>query len=316
MQRIPLQEITDRTAKRRDAWWTVLLVDPLAIRLVRLVYPYRWITPNLLSLVAFVLGLGAAACFALQDRWWLVGGAVLFHLAFVIDCMDGKIARLNGTGTIFGVWFDFIFDRIRVILCTIALFGGQYAKHGDVAFIWLAAAVITIDLFRYLNGSQMGKIKSNMNHQLAEARGVTPEAPSADEEESDSDDDARKAIPPPAEGDRGAYVRFRNWLLRSRIRTHLFSGIEYEMTVFIVGPLIGFVFWTSIVAGALLLAFEALLVLRLYQLTRRFPKLLAKAEREGEQNRPATSGEGPVGEGPVGGSGAGGDVTTPLPARG
>ncbi|GLY95423.1 CDP-alcohol phosphatidyltransferase family protein [Actinoplanes sp. NBRC 103695] len=299
MQRIALQEITDRTAKRRDAWWTVLLVDPLALRLVRLVYPYRWITPNLLSLFAFVLGLGAAACFAMQDRWWLVGGALLFHLAFVIDCMDGKIARLNGTGTIFGVWFDFIFDRIRVVLCTIALFGGQYAKHDDVAYVWLAAAVITIDLFRYLNGSQMGKIKSNMTSRLAEARGVRPDLPSPDEEESDSED-ARPAMPPPAEGDTGAYVRIRNWLLRSRIRTHLFSGIEYEMTVFIVGPLIGFVFWTSIVSGVLLLAFEALLVLRLYQLTRRFPKLLAKAEREGEQARPA-AGDG--------------DVTTPTPTR-
>jgi phosphatidylglycerophosphate synthase len=28
-----------------------------------------------------------------------VAGAVLFHLSFVIDCMDGKIARLNGTGS-------------------------------------------------------------------------------------------------------------------------------------------------------------------------------------------------------------------------
>jgi hypothetical protein len=60
------------------------------------------------------------------------------------------------------------------------------------------------------------------------------------------------------------------------------------MTVFIIGPLIAAlitdgVFWTSVVACALLLAFEALLVARLYQLTRRFPAQLAKAEREREQ---------------------------------
>lgn len=297
MQRIPLQEITDRTAKRRDAWWTVLLVDPLAIRLVRLIYPYRWITPNLLSSFAFVLGLGAAACFLMQDRWWLVAGALLFHLAFVIDCMDGKIARLNGTGTIFGVWFDFIFDRVRVVICAIALFGGQYSRTGDVAWIWLAAAVIGIDFFRYLNGSQVGKIKSSLNAQLAEARGDRPDLPSADEEESDPDD-AKQEAPGPIEGEGGTYLRIRNRLLRNRIRIHLFSGIEYEMTVFIVGPLIGFVFWTSIVSGVLLLAFEALLVLRLYQLARRFPKQLAKAQAEGEAARAEAAG-------------GNGDVTTP-----
>ena len=99
-QRLTLQEIRDRTYKDRDAWWTVWLVDPVASRLVRLVAPYRWITPNRLTMTAFVFGLAAAACFAQQDRAWLVAGAVLYHLSFVIDCMDGKIARLNGTGSI------------------------------------------------------------------------------------------------------------------------------------------------------------------------------------------------------------------------
>lgn len=275
MPRIPLPEIRDRTCKQRDAWWTVILVDPLALRLVRLVYPYRWITPNLLSLFAFVLGLGAAYSFAMGDRWWLVAGAVLFHLSFVVDCMDGKIARLNGTGTIFGVWFDFIFDRLRVVLCTIALVGGQYAIDHQIRYLWLGAAIIGVDLFRYLNGSQMAKIKNSMNRQLAEARGVSEQPAQVDEE----DDGEERKSAPPAE-DASAYVRFRNYLLRGRIRTHLFSGVEYEMTVFIIGPLIGLVFWTSVVACVLLLAFEAMLVARLYLLTRRFPARLAKAERE------------------------------------
>ena len=72
----------------------------------------------------------------------------------------------------------------------------------------------------------------------------------------------------------------RNALLRHRIRIHLFSGIEFEMTVFVIGPLIGFVFWTSIVAGVLLLLFEALLVVRLWQLTGKWRADMAAAERK------------------------------------
>ncbi len=272
MQRTDLHDIRERTYKSRDAWWTVLLVDPIAVRLVRLVAPYRWITPNLLSGLAFVLGIGSAYCFAMQERWWLVAGAVLFHLSFVVDCMDGKIARLNGTGSMFGQWFDFIFDRLRVVLCAVALMGGQYDRTGDVAWVWLAAAVIGIDLFRYVNGSQMAKIKASMKAQLDEARGhVATVQVTDDEGETDE--------PVPTYAPRSPYERVRNTLLRHRIRIHLFSGIEFEMTVFIIGPLIGFVFWTSIVAGALLLVFEALLVFRLAQLIGRWKRDMAGARR-------------------------------------
>ncbi len=273
MQRTDLQDIRERTYKSRDAWWTVLLVDPVAVHLVRLVAPYRWITPNLLSGLAFVLGLGAAACFALQDRWWLVAGAALFHLSFVVDCMDGKVARLNGTGSMFGQWFDFIFDRLRVVLCAVALMGGQYARTGDVAWVWLAAGVIGLDLFRYVNGSQMGKIKNSMRAQLDEARGRLATVQPVDDE-GETDDPVSTQAP------RSAYERIRNALLRHRIRIHLFRGIEFEMTVFVIGPLIGPVFWTSIAAGVLLLAFEALLVLRLWQLINRWKRDMVKAERE------------------------------------
>ena len=130
--RFTLDEVRAQTYKSRDAWWTVLLVDPLASRLVQLVSRFRSVTPNRLTMAAFLLGIGAAACFAMADRWWLVAGGLLFHLSFVVDCMDGKMARLNQNGSMFGAWFDFIFDRIRVVICTVALMGGQYERTGEI----------------------------------------------------------------------------------------------------------------------------------------------------------------------------------------
>jgi phosphatidylglycerophosphate synthase len=261
--KVTLDEIRRRTYKPRDAWWTVLLVDPVAARLVRLVAPYRRITPNVLTVIATVIGLGAAGCFAMQSRWWLVAGALLFHVSFIVDCMDGKIARLNGTGSLFGAWFDFVFDRIRVFICALALMGGQYQRTGNVAYLWLLAAVIFLDLFRYLNGAQMTKVRQEMRDKLTEARGplLVPD------EEVDDPSPSRKR-------------RAGDWLRDRRIRTHLFSGIEYEMTVFIVGPLIGYVIPVTIVAGVLLLAFEVWLVTKLFQATRSFPSRLAAAAQE------------------------------------
>ncbi|WP_436527219.1 CDP-alcohol phosphatidyltransferase family protein [Actinoplanes sp. HUAS TT8] len=246
--RVSLAEIRERTYKPVDAWWTVLLVDPLASRLVRLVAPCRWITPNGLTLVATVIGVGAMAAFAQGDPRSLVLGAVLFHLSFVVDCMDGKIARLNGTGTVFGQWLDFVLDRVRVFFCALTLFGGQYLRHQDVAYLWLMAVAIFLDLIRYLNGSQVAKVRQVMTDELG-----------------------------PAEDDAGGAGRTAAWLGRRRIRTHLFSGIEFEMFVYIIGPLTGLIFPVTIVAGAALLLFELIVIIRLYQAAREHPARLAAA---------------------------------------
>src|SRR5690606_20763592 len=109
------------TYKARDSWWTVLLVDPVVGPLVRVAARYPWLTPNLLTAIAFGLGLAAAGSFLAGGPGWLAAGALLYHAAFMVDCMDGKIARLLGTGSVLGGWLDFLLDRVRVVLCVVAL---------------------------------------------------------------------------------------------------------------------------------------------------------------------------------------------------
>ena len=275
--RLTMPEIRERTYKPKDAWWTVLLVDPVAGPLVRLVAPYRWITPDLLTVLATIIGIGSAVCFALGGRWWIVAGALLFHVSFIVDCMDGKIARLNGTGSIFGGWFDFMFDRLRVFMCTLALFGGQYARTHEPIYLWLSAIVIFLDLFRYLNGGQIAKYNRQMSARIKEARGITETAQQADvdPESTEADEPAEAGAP------RGLANRVIAAMRKHRIRPHLVSGIEFEMFVFIIGPLTGWVIATSIVSGVLLLGFEFLVTLKLWLNTRSFPARLARAEAEG-----------------------------------
>jgi hypothetical protein len=262
--KVTLPEIRERTYKKVDAWWTVLLVDPLASRLVRLVATHKRITPNILTVTATLIGLVAAACFTQGTRWWLVAGAVLFHFGFVVDCMDGKIARLNGTGSNFGQWLDYVFDRIRVLACGLALMGGQYARTHNVAYLWLAAVVIFMDMFRYLNSLEMNKIRRGMKNQIAEFKPPVPEQAETDAESEDL------ALSPKR--------RLGVWLRAHRIRTHLFSGIEYHMGVFIAGPLTGLIIPVTIASGALLIAFECFLIYKFWRATQAFPARLKAAQ--------------------------------------
>ncbi|MFV2196277.1 hypothetical protein [Nocardiopsis sp. LOL_012] len=82
----------------------------------------------------------------------------------------------------------------------------------------------------------------------------------------------------PASGGTSAYWRLLGFLRAHRVRPHLFSGIEFQMGVFIVAPLAGMfsvVAMLAFIAGSavLMLAFEALLVYKLWRHTRRFERV-------------------------------------------
>lgn len=288
MTRFTLTQVKDETYKAKDAWWTVYLVDPLAGRLVVWTANRTGITPNQLTAGAGVLGLLSALAFLVPaftagSGWpWLLVGALLFHLSFVLDCMDGKIARLKGTGSLFGGWVDFVFDRIRFFGCVMALLIGQWLATGEVAYLIVAPVVVFFDLLRYLNGPQVAKTRRTMNQKLAEAEGRPDPATQASDGDPEDEDTGNSE--PAANGDAapptGLYPRVRDALMRHRVRPHLFSGIEFEMFLCVVAPvtvlvslftpLNSLIVPVAVLSVLALSFFEVVLVLRLWKETRRF----------------------------------------------
>ncbi|MFD3493639.1 CDP-alcohol phosphatidyltransferase family protein [Streptomyces sp. NPDC058690] len=312
----PLVEVRRITQKKRDAWWTVLLVDPVATPLVRFVARRTRITPNQITWGALLLGLVAAACFVKGDWYWLIAGALLYHLSFILDCMDGKVARLTGQGSVFGAWLDYIFDRIRVMACAVALMAGQYYRTGEMIYVWLAAVVVFLDGLRYINSLEIFKTRHTMRKQIKSrirsARRDENQAELAfmedllrDNPEADIDHDATSAAaqeeapsaPVTLAASRGqvidlqqefrhrfpGYLRFRSFMLRHRIRTHLISGIEFQMSVFIIGPLLDQIIGATIISAALLLVFELAIVYKLLLSTRDFTRTMNSFEQQ-QQN--------------------------------
>ncbi len=62
------------------------------------------------------------------------------------------------------------------------------------------------------------------------------------------------------------------------------------MTIFIVAPLLNSIFWPTVAAGALLLAFEVLVVYRLLLATRAFQRTMARYDRMEAEMRSETAG--------------------------
>ncbi|MDQ0992221.1 CDP-alcohol phosphatidyltransferase family protein [Streptomyces sp. V3I7] len=326
----PLAEVRRITQKKRDAWWTVLLVDPVATPLVRLTAMRTRITPNQITWGALLLGLGAAGCFAMGDWRWLIAGALVYHLSFILDCMDGKVARLTGQGSVFGAWLDYIFDRIRVMACAVALMAGQYHQTGEIIYVWLATVVVFLDGLRYINSLEIFKTRHTMRRQIKARIRAARRAENAsrvafmedllrENPEADIEQDLGKAAASgetleatsgeildttqPVTSDNGStaakpgranvidlhqefrhrfplYLRARSFLLRHRIRTHVISGIEFQMGVFIVGPLFNAIPTVTIASGALLLVFELAIIYKLLLSTRDFGRTLDSLSRE------------------------------------
>ena len=94
-----------------DSAWTVLIVDPIAVRVLPALAGAGWITPVRLTVAAQLTGVLAAGLFSLGH---LVLAALAFEVRFVIDCLDGKLARLRGETSRLGAVLDTNGDRVVV----------------------------------------------------------------------------------------------------------------------------------------------------------------------------------------------------------
>jgi hypothetical protein len=125
-----LQASVPPGAKKLDYWWTVLFTDPISVPLTRLLVRTRWLSANKVSVVALALGLSVGPVFAVGTRWALIAGGLLFYAAFIVDCVDGKLARALGTTGPRGEAFDKLSD------------GGRRAAGSLGLSIWLWDAAV------------------------------------------------------------------------------------------------------------------------------------------------------------------------------
>ena len=111
------QSMTVPPGRPREIW-TRFTVDPLATPLAAWLAKSRHVTPNRVTGVAILLALGSAACFV--AGLFQLGG-VLFLLRFFVDCLDGKVARAQGTSSTRGAVLDLAADVGGIALVVTAL---------------------------------------------------------------------------------------------------------------------------------------------------------------------------------------------------
>jgi 1L-myo-inositol 1-phosphate cytidylyltransferase / CDP-L-myo-inositol myo-inositolphosphotransferase len=112
---------------------------PLSTRLSMALAPLRP-APDLVSLVAFALGLAGATLLAVGQG---LAGALLVHAASVADGVDGEVARLQLRGGPRGALLDGVLDRVAdaAIVAGLGLWAlGDHGARGVLALTVAATA--------------------------------------------------------------------------------------------------------------------------------------------------------------------------------
>ncbi|MGK0188980.1 MAG: phosphatidylglycerophosphate synthase [Verrucomicrobiales bacterium] len=134
-----LQRLWD-TKNKNDEWWSSFVTSPLAIGANYFVVDWKWLTPNRLTLLSFVVACAAVALIVTGGTIAFYLAAALIHCSHVLDCMDGQMARYRGASSRSGGFWDKITDQIQVILWFGAVGYAAYAQTGNVLPVFLALA--------------------------------------------------------------------------------------------------------------------------------------------------------------------------------
>ncbi len=117
--------------KKKDGWWASIFSGPLANIFLIFIADIKWITPNWVTTFSLFTCIIAAAFISTGLPIFLIIGAMLIQLVFILDCLDGQLARYREQSSNFGAWYDRVTDRIKDFLIYFSIALGHFKIYAD-----------------------------------------------------------------------------------------------------------------------------------------------------------------------------------------
>lgn len=108
--------------------------DKLAAKLIPLIP--MWITPNKITILGFICGIGAAISYYLANfhKFWLLLAAIFIFLHLLADSLDGSVARERKLTSKRGEFLDKILDTIFFFALPVGIGVSSYANFEIIIF--------------------------------------------------------------------------------------------------------------------------------------------------------------------------------------
>jgi phosphatidylglycerophosphate synthase len=131
-----------RTQKPRDILWNRFVARPLAAVLLVPLARTR-VTPNQVTLATLLVFVAGAAMLAVcPARGALIGAVAILELSYVLDCVDGQLARMKGTSSPVGAHLDFLMDEIKAFVLVAAVAIRLWRGAGADGARWLLEGLL------------------------------------------------------------------------------------------------------------------------------------------------------------------------------
>ena len=109
------------------------------------------VTANQVTLFSLILGLAGISFFMLPGAGWFLAGALFLQIWYLLDHVDGQIARYRKTASMTGRFFDFVMHHILHGALLFPLGYYAYFRTKDELFIlWGFAAAFSMTVFNML----------------------------------------------------------------------------------------------------------------------------------------------------------------------
>ena len=95
------------------------------------------VSANAVSILSIIVGAAGGVCFAFNTAAWNIAAAALLLLSWVLDCVDGELARVRGTCSLDGEFIDACRHQIVCPALFAGLTLGVCARHSQSP--WLLA---------------------------------------------------------------------------------------------------------------------------------------------------------------------------------
>lgn len=154
MDKVPSLKILNNIAqkpdyKRKGNWMARNITRDMALPVTWLALHFP-ISANFITLLSLITGISACLFFSFGSKISILIGSVMLQIWYLLDHVDGQVARYRKEESVTGVFFDYIAHHLIHIGIFIGIAWALYAGTADKAYLLFgtgaAAGILILNL--------------------------------------------------------------------------------------------------------------------------------------------------------------------------
>jgi len=113
------------------------------------------VRPEVIAIISLVIFIFSSLLYAIGDRISIILASILFFIAWILDCVDGDLARLTSQVSDIGEWLDSTVGKLATVLVYFGIcIGLSRRSYGD--WVWVGGFLLISGF--YFSGAVKNKV--------------------------------------------------------------------------------------------------------------------------------------------------------------